>query len=65
MAFGVIAQGLVVAGGWGPSAHSPASALWDLHAAAWTSLPDMANARAGACGANVGGDFYVVGGGQY
>jgi hypothetical protein len=65
LAFAVIPQGLVVAGGWGPSGHTASSAIWDLHAAAWTSLPDMGTPRAGACGANVGNDFYAVGGGQF
>jgi N-acetylneuraminic acid mutarotase len=65
MAFGVIAAGLVVAGGWGPTLHSAASAIWDMHSTSWSSLPDMTTARAGACGANVGGDFYAVGGGQF
>jgi N-acetylneuraminic acid mutarotase len=65
MAFGVTAQGLVVAGGWGPSGHSGASSIWDLHGPAWTRLPDLPTARAGACGAIVGNDFYAVGGGQF
>jgi N-acetylneuraminic acid mutarotase len=65
LAFGMTAYGLVVAGGWRFGGHTGASAIWDLRGPAWTSLPDMATARAGACGATIGNDFYAVGGGQY
>ena len=65
LAFGWMGGSLILAGGWGPLGHTGDTEKWDLTSQAWKAIPSMPTPRAGACGAVIGGRFYVVGGGQY
>ena len=61
----IVVDQLVLAGGWGPAAHTDFVDAWLPGSAAWDEVPPLSVARAGACGATLGDALYVVGGGVY